>query len=105
MCWIKGAIVDQENVAVQVAPSQPYRTPRHSPHPFAPTSGSSVARAAAKVEHAHALANAGSFEQQSRRGSQHLSLVIEPFELRRIAAQRYWLSVVVIGASYSRCEK
>jgi hypothetical protein len=47
-----------------------------------------VARAAAKVEHAHSFANAGSLEQHPRHGPEHPSLVIEPFELRRIAAQR-----------------
>ena len=57
-----------------------------------------VSRAAAKVEHAHSLANPRSLEQHPRRGPEHRSLVIEPFELRRITAQR----ILAFGRSH-RC--
>jgi hypothetical protein len=45
-----------------------------------------VSCATAEVEHAHSATNAGGLEQHARRGRKHPSLVIEPFELRRVAA-------------------
>jgi hypothetical protein len=57
-----------------------------------------VSRAAAKIEHAHSLANAGRLEQHPRRRPEHSSLMIEPFELRGITAQR----ILAFGRSH-RC--